>query len=97
MVAEMVLLKHLCRGFIAPPPKKKALESAFYKVGMTGFEPATLRPPDVYATRLRHIPIYVFVTALGEGSRGIFFWELRVVQFTLNLPKCHIPELEVQK
>lgn len=25
-------------------------------VGMTGFEPATLRPPDVYATRLRHIP-----------------------------------------
>ena len=28
-------------------------------VGMTGFEPATLRPPDVYATRLRHIPIDV--------------------------------------
>ena len=26
------------------------------KVGMTGFEPATLRPPDVYATGLRHIP-----------------------------------------
>ena len=25
---------------------------------MTGFEPATLRPPDVYATRLRHIPNY---------------------------------------
>lgn len=23
---------------------------------MTGFEPATLRPPDVYATGLRHIP-----------------------------------------
>ncbi len=26
-------------------------------VGMTGFEPATTRPPDVYATGLRHIPI----------------------------------------
>ena len=25
-------------------------------VGMTGFEPATPRPPDVYATGLRHIP-----------------------------------------
>ncbi len=24
---------------------------------MTGFEPATPRPPGVYATRLRHIPI----------------------------------------
>ena len=26
------------------------------KVGVTGFEPATLRPPDVYATGLRHTP-----------------------------------------
>ena len=25
---------------------------------MTGFEPATPRPPGVYATRLRHIPIH---------------------------------------
>ncbi len=25
-------------------------------VGMTGFEPATTRPPAEYATRLRHIP-----------------------------------------
>ena len=25
-------------------------------VGMTGFEPATTRPPAVYATGLRHIP-----------------------------------------
>lgn len=29
-----------------------------YLVGMTGFEPATPRPPDVCATGLRHIPIY---------------------------------------
>ncbi len=26
-------------------------------VGMTGFEPATTRPPDVYATGLRYIPM----------------------------------------
>ena len=26
-------------------------------VGMTGFEPATTRPPGVYATGLRYIPI----------------------------------------
>ncbi len=26
---------------------------------MTGFEPATPRPPGVYATRLRHIPINI--------------------------------------
>ena len=30
---------------------------AFF-VGMTGFEPATTRPPDVYATGLRYIPIF---------------------------------------
>ncbi len=29
---------------------------AFFFVGMTGFEPATTRPPDVYATGLRYIP-----------------------------------------
>ena len=26
------------------------------QVGMTGFEPATTRPPAVYATGLRYIP-----------------------------------------
>gem|GEM_PF-5603679 len=26
-------------------------------VGVTGFEPATTRPPDVYATGLRHTPM----------------------------------------
>ena len=26
---------------------------------MTGFEPATPRPPGVYATRLRYIPIFI--------------------------------------
>ena len=26
-------------------------------VGMTGFEPAAPSPPDLYATKLRHIPL----------------------------------------
>ena len=38
------------------PPKKGYPNSV---VGMTGFEPATPRPPGVYATRLRYIPIFV--------------------------------------
>ena len=32
------------------------IPAIFNKVGMTGFEPATTRPPDVYATGLRYIP-----------------------------------------
>ncbi len=34
--------------FLIPSPKL---------VGMTGLEPATTRPPDVYANQLRYIPI----------------------------------------
>gem|GEM_PF-5637354 len=33
----------------------------FLTVGMTGFEPATPRPPGVYATGLRYIPFSVIV------------------------------------
>lgn len=32
------------------------LTSFFSVVGMTGFEPATTRPPDVYSTGLSYIP-----------------------------------------
>ena len=31
-----------------------------YVVGMTGLEPATTRPPDVYANQLRYIPWFQF-------------------------------------
>lgn len=31
-------------------------------VGVTGFEPATIRPPVWYATKLRHTPIYLHRT-----------------------------------
>ncbi len=35
------------------------IETYLKFVGMTGFEPATTRPPDVYATGLRYIPIFI--------------------------------------
>jgi hypothetical protein len=35
-----------------------ALYKQFIIVGMTGFEPATTRPPDVCATGLRYIPFF---------------------------------------
>lgn len=40
--------------------KKGAMQmhnSLIYNVGMTGFEPATTRPPDVYSTGLSYIPL----------------------------------------
>ena len=40
----------------------------FFLVGMTGFEPATTRPPDVYATGLRYIPI-----SIKWGKNTTFF------------------------
>jgi hypothetical protein len=46
-------------------------------VGVTGFEPATTRPPDVYATGLRHTPkneqIYYFLLKL-EVLQLQFLW-----------------------
>lgn len=32
------------------------VETPFLKIGATGFEPATSRPPAVRATKLRHTP-----------------------------------------
>ena len=39
------------------PIKKRAKLSLDSLVGMTGFEPATTRPPDVYSTKLSYIPL----------------------------------------
>jgi hypothetical protein len=47
-------------------------------VGVTGFEPATTRPPDVYATGLRHTPI----------QRGKFRIFLKFFQALLKNPKA---------
>jgi hypothetical protein len=39
---------------------------------MTGFEPATTRPPAVYATRLRYIPKFVLKILKKEKSQNEF-------------------------
>ncbi len=42
---------------------KKGVAKSNSLVGMTGFEPATTRPPGVYATGLRYIPFNSFFKA----------------------------------
>ena len=54
----------MCNGWIVH--KQKNIGNPFYSkeipmffsVGMTGLEPATTRPPDVYANQLRYIPYF---------------------------------------
>jgi hypothetical protein len=38
---------------------KKELKPVEKRVGTTGFEPATTRPPDVYSTELSYVPMEV--------------------------------------
>jgi hypothetical protein len=42
-------------------------------VGMTRFELATPRPPDEYATRLRHIPNFVTAKVTVDSSFAKLF------------------------
>ena len=46
-------------------------------VGMTGFEPATTRPPGVYATGLRYIPLKF------PNSRS----EIKAFEFRIRIAK----------
>ena len=41
--------------------KKISTKVEIFKVGTTGFEPATTRPPDVCATGLRYVPNKLFI------------------------------------
>ena len=42
--------------------KRMILPDPYYKlVGVTGFEPATSRPPAVRASQLRHTPIFTII------------------------------------
>ena len=54
-------------------------------VGMTGFEPATTRPPDVYATGLRYIPMGTklgisFFTYKVLGPTPVHYNALKLIQ-----------------
>ncbi len=65
------------------------------QVGMTGFEPATTRPPAVYATGLRHIPILQF--AQYSFSASPFINESSVGQPVLSVDEGPHPENEIAK
>ena len=75
--------------------KSKASESwPFLLVGMTGFEPATTRPPDVYATGLRYIPIFC------KGINRTLFCQsetmnirLALDHFSVNIFNMYVPDM----
>ena len=53
--------------------KKAFVFQRLLLVGMAGFEPATTRPPDVCATRLRYIPFaFFFLTAFFSKMQDLF-------------------------
>ena len=53
----ILLFPTLAQASLASSVNKKSNTFVLdFLVGMTGFEPATTRPPAEYATRLRHIP-----------------------------------------
>src|SRR5215213_10884542 len=68
-------------------------------VGMTGFEPATPRPPAVCATRLRHIPkTYPEVKILHCSARMLIFprsarWVLAIYHHS-DVP-CRAPFIDL--
>lgn len=75
MLAQMDPVRNPC----AQPPKPCAgYENArvrehpgvFHMVGLAGLEPATFRPPDGRATRLRHSPLQSLLTVFAAGARG---------------------------
>ena len=44
---------------------------ALYSVGVTGFEPATTRPPDAYSNRAELHPALLFCVCKGTYLRGL--------------------------
>ena len=61
---------HLSQGaqIYKRPPRKQA-GRAMMLVGLAGLEPATFRPPDGRATRLRHSPTEAVFTAIHRQSK----------------------------
>ena len=47
-------------------------QGGFYLVGLAGLEPATFRPPDGRATRLRHSPNFTGYINTNVMSKAIF-------------------------
>ena len=68
-------------------------DSSCLLVGMTGFEPATTRPPAVCATGLRHIPIggAKIIHFADSANAGLFYFTCleRVVRSADLLSHLH--------
>ena len=69
---------HLCTTAIFPAihHKRKTLDirlniKGFSSVGVTGFEPATTRPPDAYSNRAELHPVVLFNGCKSTYLRGI--------------------------
>ena len=58
--------------------------NAFFFVGMTGFEPATTRPPDAYSTGLSYIPLYC-------DAKVMLLFEI----YKNELPITHLLEIAI--
>lgn len=54
--ADIMICTDITKGF---PLLRKPLKNK--KVGATGFEPATSRPPAARATKLRHTPVKIII------------------------------------
>ncbi len=58
-----------------PKCKKNRLNATHsngFLVGLAGLEPATFRPPDGRATRLRHSPLMTGSTVFPGRGKGVF-------------------------
>ena len=71
------------------------LTPSFSPVGVTGFEPATTRPPDAYSNRAELHPVVLFNGCKSTYLRGIckifrcFFAQKNVFLLVLFIRYCY--------
>ena len=77
--------------------KRKSIDNrwiinAFLEVGMTGFEPATSRPPDVYSNRTELHPelrVQRYVLFLNLQHFGRFFFQMDNIVSEMSKGICN--------
>lgn len=62
---------------------RQKLSGFLFMVGIAGLEPATSRPPDARATRLRYTPIFILTQRLLLKLKGILMI-LLVIAMTIR-------------
>ena len=61
MLTGLYRIIHIKNDLTKKSVQKKAHQKTSFKVGMTGFEPATPRPPDVYSNRTELHPENIYL------------------------------------